>query len=96
MIEVFTLVWFGFWLVAVDWSGLWPQLRSSWISVVLLGAWITVCYHALAPEPQTFLLGLEFGGFSGKAVIVAIYALIALAAGSLQGTLPMTTARGDA
>lgn len=81
------LAWIGFWLFAVNWSKLYPILRSGgYIALILVALVMILVWGSIAPPDSGshYLLGLTLSNFAGKTVYVTSLFCIMLLCGSVQ------------
>jgi hypothetical protein len=81
-------LWLAFWLFAVDWKKVWPQLRAgAWAPVVLLGLVAAIVWSRIAPGSFTFFDLVTLPNFWWQLIGVAALIGCALFAGWLQGEI---------
>ncbi|MCA9079735.1 MAG: hypothetical protein KDA58_04210 [Planctomycetaceae bacterium] len=84
------IAWIAFWLLAVNWSKLYPALmeRGGIVGVALLGLMTILIWGAIAPPDngEYALYGLHVSNFVGKTVFVTGMFVIAAMCASVQLT----------
>jgi hypothetical protein len=85
------LLWFAWWLWAVNWQKAWPVLaRGAWAPFVLLIVLAALAWSQIAPSSGTFLGMLTLPNFWWQLGAVTFLACTALLCGWLQGLLGWT------
>ena len=81
------IAWIAFWLLAVDWEKLRPQMvKGGFLGVLLLGFVMILVWGSVAPPPEGAhnILGLRLSNFVGKTVYVTLLLSIMFLCGSAQ------------
>ncbi len=82
------LLWFGFWLLAVNWRKAWPVLAAgAWIPVVLLAVTAGFVWAHVQPGAGRYLGVLPLPTYYWHLANVSTLVGVALFAGWLQGVL---------
>ena len=80
-------LWVAFWLLAVDWSKLYPIMRKGgWVGFLLLAFVMIMVWGAVAPpvSGSHSLFGLKVSNYVGKTVYVTMLFSIIQVCGSVQ------------
>ena len=85
------LLWFAWWLWAVNWQKAWPILaRGAWMPLVLLIILVALAWSRIDPSSRIFLGVLNLPNFWWQLCATGLLALSALLCGWIQGLFRWT------